>query len=154
MVHDIRLRRYVEFSETDMAGLVHFTQFFRYAEAAEAALFRQLGEPLIHATRLQSEGWPRVRAECSFMEPVRFGDELEIHLIIKAIKLKAIEYAFKIYRLQDQDSVLAARGGFTTVFARLEKDTFDMTSASLPPSLLQKIEEAPESLWNRKKPKT
>ena len=36
-------KRRVEFAETDMAGQVHFSNFFRYMEAAEHAFFRSLG---------------------------------------------------------------------------------------------------------------
>lgn len=35
--------RRVEFCDTDMAGIVHFANFFRYMEAAEHELFRNLG---------------------------------------------------------------------------------------------------------------
>ena len=35
--------RTVEFSETDMAGIVHYSNFFRYMESAEHAFFRALG---------------------------------------------------------------------------------------------------------------
>ncbi len=36
-------RRFVEFVDTDMAGIVHFSAFFRYMEAAEHELLRSLG---------------------------------------------------------------------------------------------------------------
>ena len=35
--------RFVEFSDTDMAGIMHFSAFFRYMEAAEHELLRSLG---------------------------------------------------------------------------------------------------------------
>ena len=38
MAYEFRLVRQVEFSETDMAGIVHYSNFFRYMEAAEHAL--------------------------------------------------------------------------------------------------------------------
>ena len=34
MIDEFRTTRMVEFSETDMAGIVHFANFFRYMEAA------------------------------------------------------------------------------------------------------------------------
>ena len=40
---DFRLSRRVLFSETDVAGLVHFSNFFRYFEDAEHELWRQAG---------------------------------------------------------------------------------------------------------------
>ena len=42
MVYGVAVRRRVEFCETDMMGIVHFSNFFRYAEAAEPAFYRSL----------------------------------------------------------------------------------------------------------------
>ena len=35
--------RFVEFSDTDMAGIMHFSAYFRFMEAAEHQLIRKLG---------------------------------------------------------------------------------------------------------------
>ena len=43
MVSEYRLRRRVQFYETDAAGIVHFSWFFRYMEEAEHALWREAG---------------------------------------------------------------------------------------------------------------
>lgn len=37
-----KTKRRVEFRETDMAGIVHFSNFFAYMEQAEHALLRSL----------------------------------------------------------------------------------------------------------------
>ena len=42
--------RRVEFVDTDMAGIVHFTNFFRYMEQAEAEFFRSQGHSLASTT--------------------------------------------------------------------------------------------------------
>ena len=146
-MHDVKISRQVEFAETDMAGLVHFSNYFRYAEAAEAALFRQLDYPLIHVTRLTSEGWPRVRAHCDYSAPLFFGETFEVHLMVKALKIKAIEYVFRITKkVSDSETIRVAKGGFTSVFARLEKDSLEMQSVVIPDSLLERLSEAPEAL--------
>ena len=38
-----KTRRRVEFRDTDMAGIVHFSVFFAYMEQAEHELLRSLG---------------------------------------------------------------------------------------------------------------
>ena len=38
-----RTTRRVEFADTDMAGIVHFANFFRYMEAAEVEFLRARG---------------------------------------------------------------------------------------------------------------
>ena len=54
-----RLKRRVQFYETDAAGIVHFSWFYRYMEEAEHALWREVG--LSIAPREEEEvGFPRV----------------------------------------------------------------------------------------------
>ena len=55
---EYRLKRRVQFYETDMAGIVHFSWFFRYMEEAEHALWRAAG--LSIAPPDSAIGWPRV----------------------------------------------------------------------------------------------
>ena len=43
MAHRFVMRDIVQFSETDMAGIVHFSNFFRFMERTEHAFFRSLG---------------------------------------------------------------------------------------------------------------
>ena len=58
MPSEYRFRRRVQFYETDAAGIVHFSWYFRYMEEAEHALWREAGLS-IHA-RDSEIGWPRV----------------------------------------------------------------------------------------------
>ena len=64
MAYEFRILRRVEFSETDMAGIVHYSNFFRYMESAEHAFFRSLGLSVVdrpeHAPEGERVGWPRV----------------------------------------------------------------------------------------------
>ena len=43
MAYEYKMTRRIEFAETDMAGIVHFSNFFRMMEATEHAFFRSLG---------------------------------------------------------------------------------------------------------------
>ncbi len=73
----------VEFFETDLAGIVHFANYYRFMEQAEHAFFRSLGLK-IHDTLPDGTvfGWPRVTASCSFNAPARYEDEIEIHVAV------------------------------------------------------------------------
>lgn len=142
MLQQVSIRRKVEFSDTDMAGIVHFSNYFRYVELAEAALFEQAGYPLIVRSGNRAEGWPRVRASCDFREPLHFGDEIEINLKVNELKIKAIEYKFRIYRLvPNHEPLLAAKGKMATIFARILGEG-RMESAPLPQALVEKIRAA------------
>ena len=43
MPYEFKTIRRVEFSETDMAGIMHYSNYFRFMETAEHAFFRSLG---------------------------------------------------------------------------------------------------------------
>jgi hypothetical protein len=45
--HEFRATRRVEFNETDLAGIVHFSNFFRYMETVEGAFYRSFGQSVI-----------------------------------------------------------------------------------------------------------
>jgi acyl-CoA thioester hydrolase len=59
MPSEYRLKRRVQFYETDMAGIVHFSWFFRYLEEAEHAMWREAGLSIADGSGI---GWPRVEA--------------------------------------------------------------------------------------------
>lgn len=96
----IRVRRRVQFSETDVAGIVHFSNFFRYFEDAEHALWREAGL-CIHPER-SDVGWPRVMASCEFHRPLKFEQEFEITVRISEISKRTITYAGEITRDGDR----------------------------------------------------
>ena len=91
---EMRLRRRVQFSETDVAGIVHFSNFFRYFEDAEHELWRQAGLS-IHPEK-SPIGWPRVAASCEFHRPLKFEQEFEISVRISEMTKRTISYAGEI----------------------------------------------------------
>ena len=143
MIYEHTSTRKVEFSETDMAGLVHFSNFFRYMETAERDFFEAAGLDLIRTVPGELVGWPRARAECKFIAPLRFGDLVEIHLAVKAIKDRSIDYQFRIFcRKDDGSRIQVAKAHITTVLAKLT-DNSDMQSQEIPAYVRERITEAP-----------
>ncbi len=91
-----RLRRRVQFYETDMAGIVHFSWFFRYMEEAEHALWREAG--LSIAAQGAEVGFPRLAATCDFRAPLRFEDEFEVWIRVAEITRRTMRYTCLITR--------------------------------------------------------
>ncbi len=100
-----RYARRVQFAETDLAGMVHFANFFRYLEEAEHALWRAAGmtidPPSLVRNARASFGeagtaadlhWPRVSAAFDFKRPLRFEDEFEVHVSIGGVTARTIQY--------------------------------------------------------------
>lgn len=92
-----RLTRRVQFYETDAAGIVHFSNYLRYMEEAEHALWRAAGLSIAPADELNAKyGWPRVAVSCDFKKPLRFEDEFDATIRIAAMSEKSIRYACEL----------------------------------------------------------
>jgi acyl-CoA thioester hydrolase len=95
-----RLKRRVLFYETDAAGIVHFSWFFRYMEEAEHALWREAG--LSIAPQGAPVGFPRVSASFDFRRPLYFEDQFEVAIEVVEITAKAIRYTATVTRDQTE----------------------------------------------------
>ena len=138
MPSEYRAKRRVEFAETDMAGIVHFANFFRYMEMTEHDFLRSLGLS-VHATiDGRTISWPRIRAECSYRSPVTFEDELEVRLVVRAKTARTVDYQFEFY-CHDK---LVAHGSMTVVCASIEPISGRIASISIPECMDAKIEVA------------
>ena len=145
MAYEFKLVRRVEFSETDMAGIVHYSNFFRYMEAAEHAFFRSLGFSVVTRQVDPPVGWPRVHAACDFKQPLRFEDEVEVHMLVTEKKSKSLSYEFRFRRLNPPGAEEVARGKLTVVC--VTRDAHGKMSATAIPQLIaEKLEVAPTEL--------
>lgn len=150
MLYEHTATRRIEFSETDMAGLVHFSNFFKYMEIAERDFFEAAGIDLIRSQPGETIGWPRARAECKFFAPLRFGEIIDIHIAVKAIKDRSIDFQFRIYRKNsDGSQTHAAKGHMSTVLTTLTEDN-ELQSIEIPESFRKLISEAPKDALGRK----
>src|SRR6266404_4483710 len=147
MAYEFKVVRRVEFSETDMAGIVHFSNFFRYMETAETAFFRSLGFSIATRSVEPAVGWPRVHVECDYKRPLRFEDEVEIHLLVSRKKSKALSYAFMFRKLNASPPVIVARGALTAVCVTHRDGK--MKAARIPKVIANKIQVAPLSVLKR-----
>ena len=127
MPSEYRLKRRVQFYETDMAGIVHFSWYFRYLEEAEHAMWREAGVSIADGSRI---GWPRVEASFEFFRPLRFEDEFEVHLRIVGKDARTIRYRGVISR---GDTRVAA--GNITVKCVSKSPGEPMKSIDIPPEI-------------------
>jgi YbgC/YbaW family acyl-CoA thioester hydrolase len=131
-----RLRRRVHFYETDMAGLVHFSVFFRYMEEAEHALWREAG--LTIATVGEEFGFPRVSASFDFHAPLYFEDEFEVWIRVAAITKRTLRYTSVLTK---GDTKIAT--GTHTIACVSKKKVERMRSIDFPPDVLARFSVAP-----------
>ncbi len=128
---DFVYRRRVQFAETDLAGIVHFSMIFRYMEEAEHALWRAAG--LTVAERGSDIGWPRISAACEFRNPLRFEEEFEVRARISALKTRTIEYEFTLVRVH----TVIAVGTITCVCVK--KGPTGMRATEVPADVVQRL---------------
>src|SRR3954467_12205581 len=79
-MHEIRFRRRVEFVDTDMSGIMHFSRYLVFMENAEHAFLAALGTRVQWREGEREMTFPRVAVSCEYLSATRFGDELEVHL--------------------------------------------------------------------------
>ena len=137
---DYHTRRRIEFADTDMAGIVHFARFFVFMEATEHEFLRSLGL----SVHLERDGdtisWPRLKARCEYLSPVRFEDELDIHLRIARKGARSLTYGFDFAH----GDVEVARGELKVACCVCNPGE-KMRAVPIPDFIGSMIEEAPGS---------
>jgi acyl-CoA thioester hydrolase len=113
-----RVERRVEFADTDLAGMVHFSSFFRYMEETEYAFLRSLGLGSVMPDPKGIMGMPRHRAKCTYHNPARFEDLLTTELRVVLNDGLRLRYEFCIQRGDE----LIAEGEIQVVCCRFPDD--------------------------------
>lgn len=130
---EFTVRHLVQFSETDMAGIAHFSNYFKWMEEVEHAFFRSVGLSVSMAHEGRHLGWPRVSTGCDFLGPVRFEDQLDLTLRVAKVGDKSFSY--------EVDYAVAGRrvamGRTTSVCCVLEGGK--MRSIAIPPDVREKL---------------
>jgi YbgC/YbaW family acyl-CoA thioester hydrolase len=100
------IRRRIEWIDTDAAGIYHWTTVFRFAEAAEAAMYTGLGIERTFGSA------PRVAVSANFRSSLRFNDRVEVELAVESMGRSSLVYRLTI----TSDAGIAAEGSLTVCF--------------------------------------
>jgi YbgC/YbaW family acyl-CoA thioester hydrolase len=146
MSYEYRIVREVEFSDTDMAGIMHFSNFFRFMEAAEHAFFRSLGLS-IHPDDPNAVYWPRVHAGMDFSYPLRFEDSVEVRLLVREKRERSLVYSFIFRKVSGELQREVARGTLAVACVKRDNATAKMKAVSIPGAIADKIEVAPREAF-------
>lgn len=112
--------------------MVHFSNFFRYMEEAEHALWRAAG---LSIDSVKSElKWPRVSAAFDFKRPLRFEDEFEVLIGIAAVTTRSIQYNHTIMR----GEITVGIGTVTAACVQLGADHV-LRAVAIPPAILSRL---------------
>lgn len=146
MPYEHRVPRRIPFADTDVAGIVHFSNFFRYMEETEHDFYRSMGLSVHTPTATGWIGWPRIQAECHYVRPLRFEEEVEVHLIVRRRQQSTIHYGFAFHRCPVQQPTPLAVGALSVVCAERDVARDSMKSAAMPAAFADQIEVAPDDV--------
>lgn len=137
MAFEFIQQRRVEFAETDLAGIVHFANFFRWMESAEHAFLRSMGYSVHMNQEGRATGWPRLKVGCDYSKPLRFEENVDVVLSVAEVRTRSVRYAFVIRRSSDGE--VAARGETVAVHAQLDPAGGRLQAAAIPEELRARL---------------
>jgi YbgC/YbaW family acyl-CoA thioester hydrolase len=134
-----RTTRRIEFADTDMAGIVHFANFFRFMEAAEVEFLRSRGLSVVLHWEGREMSFPRVAASCDYLRPLRFQDVVDISVSLARLGSKSITYAFEFFL----GTELVARGQISSVCCLVSAGR-EIESVEIPASIRERLGSRPQ----------
>jgi 4-hydroxybenzoyl-CoA thioesterase/acyl-CoA thioester hydrolase len=114
MPRGFSLERRVQFAETDMAGVLHFANYYRLMEEVEHAFWRSLGTSVIVHDADGELSWPRVATSCEYFTPARFEEVLELAFQVTEVGDRSFTYEVEFRR----EAKMIARGTTKAVCCR------------------------------------
>jgi acyl-CoA thioester hydrolase len=129
-----------------MAGIVHFSNFFRYMERAEHAWFRSLGLTVFDQESnplYENTGWPRVHASCDYRLPLRFEDEFEVELLVEGVRPRSLRYLFYFW---NKAGKIVAVGKISVACVTKDPLSGRLRAVEIPTRLRLLIQPAPAHL--------
>ena len=109
----VTVRDKVRFVETDMMGVVHHSNYFRWFEMGRVEYLRQAG---IYLLDLMDQGilFPITDVSCQYRAPARFDDHILIETDLVEVSRVKMVFAYRVVR--EPDGVLLATGRTQNVF--------------------------------------
>jgi len=129
-------QRMVQFAETDLAGVMHFSNYYRIMEELEHAFWRSLDQSVVMrgGGGEGSISWPRVATSCEYNEPARFEDVLDLTLTVAKVGDRSVTYEVSFHR----DGRQIAFGKMTAVCTVMHHGRFE--PAAIPGEIREKLE--------------
>ena len=129
------VERRVEFRDTDMAGIVHFSVFLVYMEQTEHAFLRSLDLGVMMEIEGRSIGFPRVNVQCDYRCPLQFEQMVRIDLQVLRLGEKSVTYGFHFTR----DGRAIADGSITAACVELDPIAAGPVAVPIPTAFSDRL---------------
>lgn len=128
----IAVREKVRFAETDMMGVVHHANYFRWFEVGRVEYLRQAG---INLLDLMAVGivFPITDVSCQYKSSAYFDDIISIETSLIELSRAKMVYSYRVVR--EADEKLLAEGKTQNVFTDKQGRII-----RLEPQVLEKLE--------------
>jgi acyl-CoA thioester hydrolase len=109
----ITVREKVRFVETDMMGVVHHSNYFRWFEMARVEYLRQVG---ILLTDMMAEDivFPITNVDCKYMASAKFDDYILIEAVLTNVSKVKMVFTYRV--LREKDGTVLATGSTQNAF--------------------------------------
>jgi acyl-CoA thioester hydrolase len=111
------VRDKVRFVETDMMGVVHHSNYFRWFEMGRVEYLKQAD---VYLLELMADGivFPITDVSCQYRASARFDDEILIETTMQELSKAKMVFAYEVRR--EKDGLLLAVGRTQNVFTDTE----------------------------------
>ncbi len=123
----------VGYVDTDAAGVVHHSQYFRYLEHGRVELMRALEIDYLSFERERGLALPVVEVRMKYRAPARFDELLDVETWLSEGSRAKLIFASKLRRVAD--GVLLHEGSITLACVQMPKGSI----CSVPADLLAKL---------------
>lgn len=133
-MREFKTRRRIEFADTDLGGIVHFSRYLVFMETAEHLFLDSLGTSVHTEIDGKTVGWPRVKVACEYASPARYGDTLDITVRVLRQGRSSMTYEIEF----EVEGRKVARGEATAVCCELGPN---MRPIPIPETLAARFKE-------------
>ncbi|SMD00896.1 acyl-CoA thioesterase [Sporomusa malonica] len=109
----ITVREKVRFVETDMMGVVHHSNYFRWFEMARVEYLRQVGV-LLNDLMAEDIVFPITDVDCKYRMSAKFDDYILIEAVLTEVSKVKMVFTYRV--LREHDGVLLATGRTQNAF--------------------------------------
>ena len=129
----IAVKDRVRFAETDMMGVVHHANYFRWFEMGRVEYLKQAG---IYLLDMMADGilFPISDVSCQYKASAKFDDELSVETTLAELSRVKMVFTYRVIRLSDGQLLATGRtqNAFTDAngrVSRLSAEYFDRLKA-------------------------
>jgi acyl-CoA thioester hydrolase len=131
--HTFESRLQVQWADVDIAGIMYFANYWRFAEYAEMEMFRELGFPYDSLFDDLDFWLPRVRAEAEYHAPAFMSDWLRMRMHVEWVGASSVRWQVVMFN----ETTGRVSSALTLTVACMNRET--KKSMQLPLALRRKL---------------